>query len=261
VRLSRPRRRRCRHTAVRSTDPTAEPLSSLGSVRQRGWRPCARRIQPSISSTWGGSETVTTSQPAEGFGLHPRAYARAGDDETLGRRPAHHCEGDARNTLIRNLLEPLGLVQGPRALPGETADRGQFGSAVPRRVRNPVVSPTGDASPACVTRHIEREADEATEPIYDRGPVISPPAPKPTELNQPRDRRGVEFNHNTHLALSAPFAVTAHPLSTRARRWRGRHGVGLSQPWARHRPIPTPAPGRARLVCGAKFVAHPFASR
>jgi len=51
-------------------------------------------------------------------------------------------------------------------------------------LRTTLVSLTGDASPACVTRH-EREADEATEPIYDRGPVISLPARKPHKLDQP----------------------------------------------------------------------------
>jgi hypothetical protein len=30
----------------------------------------------------------------------------------------------------------------------------------------------GDASPAGVTRHIEREADKSTERIYDRGTAI-----------------------------------------------------------------------------------------
>src|SRR4029077_3721475 len=87
----------------------------------------------------------------------------------------------------------------------------------------------GDASPACVTRHIKCEADESTEPIYDRGAVIPPSARKPPKLDQPRDRRGVEFNENTHLARPAPRAVTPHPLGTgRVQRWRGRHGVDLS---------------------------------
>ena len=45
------------------------------------------------------------------------------------------------------------------------------------KIAHSISRPTGDASPACVTRHIEREVDESTEPIYDRGPVISlPPA-------------------------------------------------------------------------------------
>ena len=47
----------------------------------------------------------------------------------------------------------------------------------------------------------------------DRGPIISLPARKPPKLHQSRDRPGVEFNHNAHLALPAPRAVTAHPLA------------------------------------------------
>ena len=82
-------------------------------------------------------------------------------------------------------LESLELVQGPRALPREATDRSRFGSALRQRLRTTLVSLTGDASPVCVTRHIKREADEATEPIYDSGPVISLPARKPPKLDQP----------------------------------------------------------------------------
>ena len=79
----------------------------------------------------------------------------------------------------------LELVQGPRALPLEAIDRSRFGRALRQKVRNLLVSFTGDALPAWVTGHIERVTDEATEPIYDRGPVISLPARKPPKLDQP----------------------------------------------------------------------------
>jgi hypothetical protein len=84
----------------------------------------------------------------------------------------------SRNALIRGLFRAFKLVQGPRALPREATARSRLASAIRQRGRTPLVSPTGDASPGCVTRHVGRNAGR-------RLPVSRPHPRPPSSGNSP----------------------------------------------------------------------------
>jgi hypothetical protein len=110
-----------------------------------------------------------------------------------------------------------------------------------------------DASPSPCCMSLKHVIEEVVESSADRGIIVPAVDSEQTTPDERVNFRLAQLNPKAAKPLSAPLAVTAHPLRTgRAQQWSRRHRVGLSHGLDAHglgttRPYHARARGRTGL--------------